>query len=340
MLLPFKNAKTYGVIHTENYFTFLGFCKNVNNDEIQKIDVFLNDELIDTIDANKNLQKINDLYDIDGFSFIYNLSEIYIGEKNKISFRNHKTKEELQNSPYFLIDKTHPKFNELSFLYSLTLPIDKNKINDIYCPNNIGFLAFGNFIEDKEFINYINYICDNFTYKLIGFCFSNEDLEKSTNIFSKKVHFRIIQNINDLRINIELFIWGYAERNFSNKIISKLINKNIFQVCFNLSLKNQTLEESYNKNPNLNFIHQNLIKLNFDVYEIEKSNNNIYIHINKIAKKYIPSDIWENITPKTNSFYIFNELFLKYIMVSKEFKEFYFDFYTNLRSLFHTENLK
>ena len=60
MTRPIQLDKTYGVLHTENYFSFLGFAKKVGSDEIQKIDVFLDDKLIDTIEANEFIQKIDD----------------------------------------------------------------------------------------------------------------------------------------------------------------------------------------------------------------------------------------------------------------------------------------
>ena len=63
MLVPKSNQKTYGVLHPKNYFSFIGFCKKVNSEEIQKVDIYLDDKLIDTISADKKLQKIEDIYD-------------------------------------------------------------------------------------------------------------------------------------------------------------------------------------------------------------------------------------------------------------------------------------
>lgn len=247
MLLPFKNAKTYGVIHTENYFTFLGFCKNVNNDEIQKIDVFLNDELIDTIDANKNLQKINDLYDIDGFSFIYNLSEIYIGEKNKISFRNHKTKEELQNSPYFLIDKTHPKFNELRFFYTLTLPINKDKIKNSYLANTLGFLATEEDLKNQEFIDYIENLQKRFqNIKINIFYLNNKQKELTEELFKNLKNIKLINPKNIYEINENCLIWLTT-----NNELSLEIRKHIrFSIFINFNDKKLTIKDYENKYKN------------------------------------------------------------------------------------------
>ena len=57
MIVPSKNQKTYGVLHTENYFSFLGFCKKVNSDEIQKVDIYLDDVLIDITVLNDSSEE-------------------------------------------------------------------------------------------------------------------------------------------------------------------------------------------------------------------------------------------------------------------------------------------
>lgn len=334
MTIAINENKTYGVLHSENYFSFFGFSKKINSEKIQKIDVFLDNQLIDTIIANETVEKIEDIYEIQNFSFKYDLAQKYIGKKHTISFKNHSTQENLQNSPYTLIDNENPKFNEYTFLHSL-VTINPDEIKDIYCPNSIGFIFTKNYANDDEFISYINYLCNNFNYDVIVFYFEEIILEKNKNIFSKKIKFKLIQNLSDIRENIEIFIWGYSERNFSNKVINKLINKNIFQICFNPLLKNKTLEKSYNENPHLNFLHENLYLLNLDLNKISKYDNNIYIYINEFAKKFISFNTWEKITPQTNAFYVFNIIFLKYMIESKEFKNFYFEFYMNLRSLFH-----
>ena len=115
MISPIQTGKTYGVLHTESFFSFLGFAKKVGSDEIQKIDVFLDDKLIDTIEANEFIQKIDDMYDIENKAFTYNLPTQYIvGKRAIISFKNHHSGEELINSPYTLIDKNHEKFEALN----------------------------------------------------------------------------------------------------------------------------------------------------------------------------------------------------------------------------------
>ena len=207
MIVPSKNQKTYGVIHTENYFSFLGFCKKVNSDKIQKVDIFVNDTLIDTIVADKHIEKIEDIYELEGFGFIYNLPDKYIGQKNLISFKNHETKEDLQNSPYELIDETHPKFNEARFLNSLEKPIDEEKVKDMYCPNSIGFLATDNNLNDEDFINYIKELYNKFTHITFKAFYFNENQKKLIErIFDTNLKLSKIISINDILNSMEIYL--------------------------------------------------------------------------------------------------------------------------------------
>ena len=176
MTRPIQLDKTYGVLHTESFFSFLGFAKKVGSDETQKIDVFLDDKLIDTIEANEFIQKIDDMYDVESKAFTYNLPVQYIGKKAIISFKNHDSGEELLNSPYTLIDKNHEKFNEAKFLHSLSEPLSE-ELKNMYKPNCVGFLATKENIEDEEFMGYIKELIERFPdVEFKGFCFNNSFL--------------------------------------------------------------------------------------------------------------------------------------------------------------------
>ena len=171
MTSPIQLDKTYGVLHTENYFLFLGFAKKVGSDETQKIDVFLDDKLIDTIEANEFIQKIDDMYDVENKAFTYNLQIKYIGQKSTISFKIHDSQEDLLNSPYTLIDKTHEKFNEAKFLHSLSEPLSE-ELRNMYTPNCEGFLATKENLEDEDFMGYIKELMERFPdVEFNGFCF-------------------------------------------------------------------------------------------------------------------------------------------------------------------------
>lgn len=233
MILPKNNQKSYGVLHTENYFSFTGFCKKVNSNEIQSVDIYLDNVLIDTILADKKLQNIEDIYDIEGFGFNYNLSEKYIGQKGLISFKNHESKENLQNSPYKLIDINHPNFNKYRFLHALSEPIDEEKIKDLYCPNSIGFLATKENLEDIEYVKYIQILLLKFPKVIIKtFYFDSKQREFINNTFKdtlNRFEFIIPINIYDIANNVEIILCN------ESKPFDKLVfNHNISIKCINI----------------------------------------------------------------------------------------------------------
>lgn len=247
MIVPLKNAKTYGVLHTENYFSFLGFSKKVNSDEIQKVDIYLDDELIDTIVADKHLKKIEDIYELEGFAFEYILPNEYIGQKSIISFKNHETKEDLQNSPYKLIKEDHPKFNEMAFLNTLKNTIDEKLICNTYSSNSIGFLATEENLGNEEFIEYIKELQKRFSnveFKI--FYLDNEQKRVATEIFKDINNIKFIIPKNIYQINENCLIW--LSRNDS---MSLLIRKYVRYALFiNFEAKNLSIKDYENKYKN------------------------------------------------------------------------------------------
>ncbi|PRM88148.1 hypothetical protein [Aliarcobacter cryaerophilus] len=215
MTSPVQIGKTYGALHTENFFSFLGFAKKVGSDEIQKVDVFLDDKLIDTIEANEFIQKIDDIYDVESKAFTYNLPTQYIGKKAIISFKNHDSGEELLNSPYTLIDKNHEKFNEAKFLHSLEGNFDNEKIQNINTKDSIGFLATEDNLLNKDFIKLINtFLEQNLDTRFKLFYFNNEQKKLISEQFNKylsKIDFIMPKDIYDIASNTSIYIHSSTE---------------------------------------------------------------------------------------------------------------------------------
>lgn len=210
MISPIQTGKTYGVLHTESFFSFLGFAKKVGSDEIQKIDVFLDDKLIDTIEANEFIQKIDDMYDVESKAFTYNLPTQYIGKKAILSFKNHNSGEELLNSPYTLIDKNHEKFNEASFFNTLNFVFDKEKIQNINTKDSIGFLATEDNLLNKDLIKLINiFLEQNLDTRFKLFYFNNEQkklISEKFNKYQSKIDFIMPKDIYDIANNTSIYI--------------------------------------------------------------------------------------------------------------------------------------
>lgn len=321
MIVPSKNQKTYGVLHTENYFSFLGFCKKVNSDEIQKVDVYLDDVLIDTIIADKHLQKIEDIYELDGFGFSYDLPEEYIGQKSLISFKNHETQENLQNSPYVLIHKDNNKFNEAKFLYSLAQPIYEEKIRNIYCPNSIGFLATDINLNDQSFMNFIYNLKTRFpSVKFVGLTY------KSVDEMHNNIHLEPIASLIDLVSKCSIFI-SNRYQNYDKKIllIEKTLAKSDFvnTIVFDERLSTMNLESFDNliKSAHYDPICDDYLELGLTQNHNRSAIKTIYkeiLHIDTLNFKeiYIPQyygDIIEGILSSEGIRLVFNKFWKLYV---------------------------
>lgn len=264
MSSPIQLGKTYGVLHTESYFSFLGFAKKVGSDETQKVDVFLNDKLIDTIEANEFIQKIDDMYDIENQAFSYNLPFKYIdGVKHQISFKYHNSSEELLNSPYILIDKNHEDFSEAKFMHSLSEPISE-EMKNMYKPNSIGFLATKENLEDEEFVNYVKDIKGRFPdARFVGFCFQkpNDDF----------VEYIKIKDVKDIVSNACVII-------VNPHLPTNILDRNIIQKQFQLpNVLISVLDKSNHKKliKDIKFINLvNKIKKNLNAFNLNNKDIN------------------------------------------------------------------
>ena len=323
MIVPSKNQKTYGVLHTENYFSFLGFCKKVNSDEIQKVDIYLDDVLIDTIIADKHLQKIEDIYELDGFGFNYDLPEEYVGQKSFISFKNHESQENLQNSPYVLIDKDNNKFNEAKFLYSLSQPSYEEKIKNIYCPNSIGFLATDINLNDQCFMNFIYNLKARFpSAEFVGLTYkSTVEIDNINNIKIEP-----ITSLIDLVTKCSIFI-SNRYQNYDNKtlLIEKVLAKSDFvnTIVFDERLSIMNLESFDNliKSAPYDPICDDYLELGLSQNYNRSTIKTIYkeiLHIDTLNFKeiYIPQyygDIIEGILNSKDVRLIFNKIWKLYV---------------------------
>lgn len=294
MISPIQAGKTYGVLHTESFFSFLGFAKKVGSDEIQKIDVFLDDKLIDTIEANEFIQKIDDMYDVESKAFTYNLPIQYIGKKAIISFKNHDSGEELLNSPYTLIDKNHEKFNEAKFLHSLSEPLSE-ELRNMYKPNCVGFLATKENLEDEEFVGYINKIIKDFPeYDFKALYFDKNSIKEIKEKFQhSNLNLIELKSAKDIFENLEIYLSNY-QRTFKNVIENSIIQalRNQSNDIFTISLALHQKHVSIEKVQKENIQYYNKFLNNLEYLDFEKNDLIIYgktfyeIYFKKLSSKY------------------------------------------------------
>ncbi|WP_066345816.1 hypothetical protein [Aliarcobacter cryaerophilus] len=320
MTRPIQTGKTYGALNTEDYFSFIGFAKKVGSDEIQKIDVFLDDKLIDNIEANEFIQKIDDMYDVKNKAFKYNLPSEHIGKKAIISFKNHDSGEELLNSPYILIDKNHEKFNEAKFLHSLSEPLSE-ELRNMYKPNCVGFLATKENMEDVEFVEYVNEIIKDFPeYDFKALYFDKNSIKEIKNKFKhSNLNLIEIKNTKDIFENLEVYLSNY-EKTFKDRFEMPIMNllryksNDIAVLALNLHRdKYLTLREFENQNKEyFQKLIDNLEYLGFNKDDINKYGNSFNTINFKSASKKNRIDIDFNLSETLRKAYVYYNLKLGY----------------------------
>lgn len=205
MIVPPYEAKCYGAVHIDNYLSFIGFCKKVYSDEVCKVDVFLDDERIDSILCDKIVDKIEQIYEIGSHCFKYELDDKYFDKRHMLSFKCDG--EELLHSPIETISKDDEKYNEYKFLHSLE-NTDYEELKDVYKPNSIGFLATRENLEDEEFVEFINEIIRDFPeYDFKALYFNESDLGEVKEKFSaRNLEYLRIKEARDLYKNLQVLL--------------------------------------------------------------------------------------------------------------------------------------
>lgn len=331
MIVPSKNQKTYGVLHTENYFSFLGFCKKVNSDEIQKVDIYLDDVLIDTIIADKHLQKIEDIYELDGFGFSYDLPEEYVGQKSLISFKNHETQENLQNSPYVLIDKDNIGFNQYRLVHSLN-NINIPQLENLFMKDSISIMFDEQTVEEKYFCDYIKDLCKRFpTIKINFITFYKKDEKLIKTIFSnylQQINTISPDSIYELARQTEIFL--YTHINHMNLYYTLLKYSNEI-ICLDIRFRRNIIKD-YDNEAQDHEIFINPLKYNLSNEEIRKYEHSFTrIIFERAYHKIIDTTYSINTNTDGIEFYFFERINL--VLKNLDLKHFVIkNFFKKLRS--------
>jgi hypothetical protein len=221
MLIPSKDVKSYGAIHVDNYLSFIGFCKKVDSEDIQTVDVYLDNKRINSLKANENIEKIEKIYKVKKHSFKYELPSEYYDRTHLLQFKCEN--EELVNSPIKTISEDTPKFNEYKFLNKI-----KNQISNIsnfsindYKEKHISFFAIEENISDNKFIEFIKEIKQKFKDCILVACvFTQQEEKKITDIF-KEIKIVYLSDIKDLYNSTEVFI---SNRKYDFKKVLEIEN--------------------------------------------------------------------------------------------------------------------
>jgi hypothetical protein len=330
MIIPEKSSKSYGVVNTQEYFSFIGFSKHVDNKDFQEVDIYIDNELITTIKADKCIENIDEIYDINGYSFQYNLEQKYMHNYQYIHFKNHTTSEELKNSPIEILNTSNPLVSYFRLLHNVKQPINENALKTVYSEKSLGFFALAENLKEQNFIHFIKEIhskVPELIFKPI--CF-NEEQEKliKKRIPIKEENLQIItpENIYSLTQEIEFFI--YFLNNDLDIQTSNIIRDHSLEISgiyfdqknIHMTLRDyeKTIKNPFIENPSFfNLDTQVEKKFSDSFYEIffylidPNFNVNLDITVAQLEEKVIINSLsnhefkinYKNILLKLNTFY-------------------------------------
>lgn len=314
MIVPPYEAKCYGAVHIDNYLSFIGFCKKVYSDEVCKVDVFLDDERIDSILCDKTVDKIEQIYEIGSHCFKYELDDKYFDKRHMLSFKCDG--EELLHSPIETISKDDEKYNEYKFLHSLE-NTDYEELKDVYKPNSIGFLATRENLEDEEFVGYISQIMDDFKEQdFKAFYFTDSELSYAKKCFDEYViEYIELDNVERIFENLEVYLSNNDRNTIDTSILMflRLNSTDVFATGMNLNFKNISIKQHEESNQNyFQKLLDNLEYLGFEKNDLQKYGNLFHeINFKKAIEKY-NVDIGFDLNETVKKAYVYYNLKIGY----------------------------
>lgn len=196
------------VIASSDNILYRGWCKKVGSNEKQLVDIFIDEEHVDTVVADRFIPMFKYLHGDEKFGFEFIVPEQYFDEKeHTVYFTPVQNPKELENNqPAFILNKSDlGKQREEIFIRSLD-NVDTETIKDLYCKNTIGFFVVERYFK-KNYIDYLKYLMLNFP-KIIfkAICFTVDQKKVCRQLFGEYLNFQIIspRNIYDLASEIEI----------------------------------------------------------------------------------------------------------------------------------------
>lgn len=319
MILQTRDAKCYGTIHIDNYLEFIGFCKKVDSDEAQVVDVYLDGEKIESILANQEIPKITQIYDIKNHSFKFVLKDTYFEKSHLLEFKCDE--EILVNSPVQTIDRNHPKFNEYKFFNELNY-LEEDSISKL--PNDlkkISTLINDEILEKELYVSYLKDMLGHFQKVEFNiFCFNDIQKKNLENIFDsyKNINIEIIQSPKQLIENSTIFIIFMSKRNLKMYDILFDSYSNLLTLYLNRLSNNILDQNNFRIHPRYTFNYES-----FSSDTLDKTKG-IYSNV-------LSCVLNENITlEKDMNFFNFNVRMVELALENSSFIENYNQFIKNI----------
>jgi hypothetical protein len=218
----------------ENKFEKYKYNRENNNEKLNNLNLFLNEELIRKQRHENNMKEIKEIEE-EHYNFLY--QKYYKNSKPIPDYNYIKNR-----SPIYSIQGKHEKKQKLSELYGMSIPINNKEDNiELINPNynylkpNLPSYSFGK-QERFNFKNYENLIKNknkkNETKNLINY-YDNQYLYDEKKYFNSIQPSNLMKNENNSNLN---FHENYNANNFTDDILNnknKRINSNHLNISSN-----------------------------------------------------------------------------------------------------------
>lgn len=288
-----KEPKIYGAVESQSYITFTGFCKRIYDTIQQRVDVFIDDVKIDTIQANQKIADIENKYEVfdtNGFCFTYELPKEYIGQKHKLEFKT-KDGEQLLHSPTITISPEHNFYNEWKFFNTIeNIIIDEDNAK-LYRKNAIGIVVIDEILENIEYMVYLKTLITKFSgvqFKIFYFNdLQKQSIKKYLGNNAVNVEYIIPTNIYSITSQIEIYMCkAHTNHKLYNELykLFSLYFDNIYSTYYN-HLEQKATSEKFTKlyHNEYTWIINDYEKLGLTKKDIENADGNyqklVYNHI-------------------------------------------------------------
>ncbi len=199
----------YGAVNTDYYFTYYGFYKQTDSDKVYDINVFIDGELVETIKADKILERVDNKFDAGKYGFEFELNKHYFNKPHLLEFKESKSNKLLTNGSITTVDINNINYKKYRFLDNISKDVDIEKLKPLHTKNVIGFFATQNNLEDEDFVKYIKNLFKNFpkvTFKI--FYLDQKYLNFAKTIFADELSkIKFIQPLDIYEIAKDIEVW-------------------------------------------------------------------------------------------------------------------------------------
>lgn len=199
---------------------------------VETIGVYLQDTLIDTITCKTMSAEKGLVFDIEMKGIFYAASDEYLESSEKITFKE-AIIGELPKSFISVFTEKDPLYYQYKFNHSLEEITCKEKIENMYCQNFIGFFVVEENLNDVNFIYYLSQLMMKFPdVQMKAFYFTESQRQISCEIFKKynqNIEYIIPKDRYTVAQNVEVIVCN-EEKTFDKTIL----NTTITLLCHNI----------------------------------------------------------------------------------------------------------